>query len=369
MWFERMSLEDWFDTWQYHTRFDVGESAVKFRKLSELGIDLGEIELRYGHHAGRPDVRALVALEYEGFAAEDVIVTAGGAEAIFSIAAALLRPGDHVIVEHPNYPSTYEVPRGLGAEVSLLTLRFEDEFKPDLERLEALIRPNTKLIVFTHPNNPTGSMMTRRDLDALLRVVESRDLYLLFDETYRHMTFGETLPAAASLSQKAISVSSMSKVYGLPGIRIGWLATRSRVVRDAVLAIREQVTITNTALSEAIAAHVLGQRDIHLEHARRHVARNRDIVFEWMATQPRLEWVPPEGGVVGFPRLLDVASDGEAEDLYRTLAREQQVFIVPGRCFEMESRHFRLGFGGTSDELQAGLSRIGKVLTLSESLS
>ncbi len=363
MWFKRMSLEDWFDTWQYHTRYDVGESAVKFLKVADLGIDLSEVELRYGHHTGRPELRALVAREYPTLSPAQVLVTSGAAEAIFSICAALVGPGDHVIVEHPNYPSTYEVPRGLGCDVDLLSLRFEDAYKPDLDRLAAMVTARTKLIIFTHPNNPTGSMISPAELDALVRFAESRRIYLLFDETYRHMTFGPPLPTAASLSPWAISVTSMSKCYGLPGIRMGWLATQAQDVLDGVLAVREQVTITNTALSETIATKVLERRDEFLQRAQHHVAANLAIVQAWMAAQPRLEWIAPQGGVVALPRFRDGAIDGDPETMYQSLARDHRVFVVPGRCFEVDNRHFRLGFGGTAEELRAGLDRVGAALT------
>ncbi|NOR14498.1 MAG: aminotransferase class I/II-fold pyridoxal phosphate-dependent enzyme, partial [Candidatus Aminicenantes bacterium] len=128
---------------------------------------------------------------------------------------------------------------------------FEDGFRPDLDKLKALIKPETKLISLTHPNNPTGSMMTKQELQEVIRLVEEKDIFLLFDETYRHMASGfSLLPAAASLSEKAISISSMSKCYGLPGIRIGWLATKNPEVLAEVVAIREQVSIANNALSE-----------------------------------------------------------------------------------------------------------------------
>ena len=260
MWFQRMSLEDWFDTHQFTTRFDVGESAVKFLKLQDLGLDLNAVDLRYGHHAGAPELREAISHEYPGLKGDDVLVTSGGAEAIFSICIALLRPGDHVIVEHPNYPSTYEVPRGLGCDVELFRLDFEQNFELDLDRLERSITPKTKLLIFTHPNNPTGSMISPEQQARLVQLADSKRIYLIFDETYRHLAFGDPLPAAASLGRFAISVTSMSKCYGLPGIRIGWLATRRGSSTTAVLAVREQVTITNSALSEAIALGVLEKR-------------------------------------------------------------------------------------------------------------
>jgi aspartate/methionine/tyrosine aminotransferase len=362
MWFRRMSLEEWFDKYQYRVRFDVGESAVKFLKVRDLGLDLSEIDLRYGHHLGRPDLRAEIAKEYDGLSGDHVLVTSGGAEGIFAITAALVRPGDHVIVEHPNYPSTYEVARGLGCEVTLLPLAMEHGFRPDLDRLDSLVTSRTRLLIFTHPNNPTGSMIEPSDLDHLIRFAEAHRIHLLFDETYRHLAFGPSLPAAATLSPWAISLTSMSKCYGLPGIRIGWLATRSREILDGVLAVREQVTITNTALGEAIATAVLARRGEFLERARAHICANFALVAGWMdAQRGYLEWVAPEGGVVALPRLAETVA-GDPETLYRSLAEDHEVFVIPGRCFEVDNRFFRLGFGATREELSAGLDRVGAAL-------
>ncbi len=361
MWFQRMSLEDWFDTHQFTCRYDVGESAIKFLKLQDLGFDLNAVDLRYGHHTGAPELREALSLEYEGLTKNEILVTSGGAEAIFSICMALLKPGDHVIVEHPNYPSTYEVPRGLGCDVDLFRLEFEAGFEPDLDRLEETIRPNTKLMIFTHPNNPTGSMISKEQQARLIRIAEERKIYLIFDETYRHLAFGEPLPAAASLSPFAISITSLSKCYGLPGIRIGWLASRSREIHDGVLAVREQVTITNGALSEAIATRVLDRKAEFLARARAHVDRNLKIATTWLDRRDELEWVKPRGGVVASPRLRE-GRIADPEALYRVIAVDQEVFIIPGRCFDMDNRFFRLGFGGTSDELTEGLRRVGLAL-------
>ena len=363
MWFRRMSLEDWFDAYQYRTRYDVGESAVKFLKVSDLGIDLSAVELRYGYHTGRPELREQIAQEYDGLSGDHVLVTSGGAEAIFAITAALVRPGDHVIVEHPNYPSTYEVARGLGCEVTLLPLALEHRFRPELDRLDALVTPRTKLMIFTHPNNPTGSMIERFDLERLVRFAESRRIHLLFDETYRHLAFGEPLPPAASLSPWAISVTSMSKCYGLPGIRIGWLATKSQEVLDGVLAVREQVTITNSALGETIATAVLARREEFLARAKAHVRANLAVVTRWMATErEHLQWIPPEGGVVSLPRIIADRAARDPETLYRSLAEDHHVFVIPGRCFEVDNQFFRLGFGAAQEELAAGLKRIASAL-------
>jgi aspartate/methionine/tyrosine aminotransferase len=361
MWFKRMILEEWFDDYQYKIKYDIGESAVKYLTFGQVGINLDHLPIRYGYHKGKPELRECLAEQYPGLSAEQVIVTSGASEAIFLIAATLLKPGDHVIVEHPNYPSLYEVPRSLNCSVSFLHLTFERQFKPDLKELHKLVKPQTKLISLTHPNNPTGSMISKETLDELIGWVESNNLYLLFDETYREMGFETTLPPAATLSPKVISISSMSKCYGLPGIRIGWLASQDKQFLNGILNTREQITITNNAFGEEIALHVLKEKEKYLQKARESIRQNRSIVSTWMSQQEDFEWVFPEAGVVSFPRIASRVKV-DPEKLYRRLAEEYKTFVIPGRCFEMDNIYFRLGFGSSPEEIQTGLKNLNRAL-------
>ena len=199
------------------------------------------------------------------------------------------------------------------------------------------------------------------ELEALVQFCEDHDVYLLFDETYRKLDFENALPPAATLGRKAISVSTMSKCYGLPGIRIGWLATRDQSILDAILTIREQVTITNNAIGEVIARNVLRDRQTYLNKARQPVEANRDLVTEWIGEHAAFEWVPPQAGVVGLPRIKR-GIDVDPEALYRLLAENYRTFAVPGRCFGMDNRYFRLGFGAMRDEIRQGLRNLDGAL-------
>jgi aspartate/methionine/tyrosine aminotransferase len=361
MWFERMVLEVWFDDHQYQIDYDIGESAVKYKGVKELGLDLDPVGLRYGYHYGRPDLREIIAADHPGLGPDDVIVTSGASEAIFCIASALLSPGGHCIIEHPNYPSLYTIPRGLGADVSLFDLRYDHGFKPDLERLEAMIRPNTKLIAFTHPNNPTGSMISQADLERLATISRKHDIHLLFDETYREMDRDNCLAHAAGMAPKAISISTMSKSYGLPGIRIGWAVCQDRELLEKMLVVREHTTITNNALGEEIALKVLERKERILPGHRAAIQANKQIAAAWVRDHAWVEWVPPEVGVVALPRLKS-GSRFDPERLYQLLAGKYRTFCVPGRCFEIDNRYFRLGFGALPQELQKGLANFDAAL-------
>ncbi len=356
--FKRMSIEDWFDEYQFRVDFDIGESGVKFYKLGDLELDLNDVELRYTQHLGSPELRAEIAKQYKNLEWNNIGVTTGAAEAIFSIIASFISGKEHLIIELPNYPSFRYISDSLGKKYDLFSLEFEEKFEPNLEKLEKLIKPETKLICLTHPNNPTGSMISKNDLMQLVDIVEKRGIYLLMDETYRDMTFRESLPTAASLSKNAISVSTMSKVYGVPGIRIGWLATRNEAIINGVLNAREQTTICNSGLNEAIALQILKRKDTHLAQIKQKITQNYKILEDWMKNQNDLEMVAPLGGVTCFPRLK---SGKSSEKLTKILVEKYRTFTVPGHVFKMPS-HFRIGYGGNLDELNEGFKQLEKAL-------
>ncbi len=361
MWFNRMTLEVWFDSHQFHVDYDIGESAVKFLTVEELGMDLSSVALRYGHHTGDPKLKECLAADYPGLNSDQIMVTSGGSEAIFALNSTLLQPGDHVVVEHPNYPSLYEIPRSLGCDVSFLPLDFDHDFQPDLDRLEDLITPKTKLISLTHPNNPAGSVISEDELHRAIQIAEKHDVYFMFDETYRELDFSSPLPTAASLSPKVISLATMSKCYGLPGIRVGWMATQDQYILDSLLTVREQITISNNALGEAIALHVLENRAPFLERSRTQVETNLTTVSQWVDQQPQIEWVRPVAGVVGFPRFTEDCTF-DPEEFYQLLAKKYKTFVIPGRCFEVDNRYFRLGFGALPNETKQGLKNFEDAL-------
>jgi aspartate/methionine/tyrosine aminotransferase len=210
-------------------RSNLTESSVRDRSLDELGLELGGLSLCYSEHRGHPGLRELVAAAAGApVAAGDVLLAAGASSALFMVAMALLERGSHMIVVRPNYGTNIETPRGLGCEVELIDLRFEEGYALDPGRVAALLRRDTRLVSVTTPHNPTGAGMERAALLELVRLCEARGVRLLVDETYRDLSFVEPLPVAAGLSTNAISVSSMSKAYGLPGIRLGWLSAAIR---------------------------------------------------------------------------------------------------------------------------------------------
>ncbi len=243
-------------------RSNLAESSVADTPLRDLGVELDDLVLMYGDHLGRPGLRTAIAAGGPGVVApDDVLVTPGAAAALFVIHTTLLGPGDEIVVVRPNYATNLETPRAIGAAIRHVDLRYEDGWAIDPDRIAAEMTSRTVLVSITNPHNPTGQVMPEAALRAIVDLVEAHPTArLLVDETYREMTFGGPLPLAASLSERAIGVSSLSKTDGLPGIRIGWLMTRDRALLDRFLAAKEQILITNSVVDEAIAEVALRRR-------------------------------------------------------------------------------------------------------------
>jgi aspartate/methionine/tyrosine aminotransferase len=289
-------------------------------------------------------------------------MTAGAAGALFLISTTLLTENDHLVVVRPNYATNIETPRTIGCAITYIDLKFEQDFAIDLEEVAAALRPETRIISVTCPHNPTGTVMQRADLDRLIALAERHGCYLLVDETYRDLSYGRKLPSAASLSGSAISVASLSKAYGIPGIRVGWLVAQDAALYERFLAAKEQIAICGSVLDELVALQMLQSRDAFLARVLPEMRARLDIVQQWIGSESLVDWVRPSGGVVGFPR-LNVPASFDAAAFYKTLLDDYGTYVGPGHWFEMPRTFFRIGFGWpTVAELQAGLESISSAL-------
>jgi aspartate/methionine/tyrosine aminotransferase len=340
-------------------RYNLSESSVRDRTLSEVGVTLPDLVLFYGDHNGHAGLRELVAKQSgAGTEANDVLLCAGAAQALFVVATCLLDPGEHLVVVRPNYATNIEVPRSIGAHISYYDLKIEDGFALDPDRLLALVTPHTRYVSITVPHNPTGQVLEPAALRAIVAGVERAGCRLLVDETYREMTFADPLPVAATLSDRVISVSSLSKTYGIPGIRVGWVICRDAGLLHRFLAAKEQIGICNSVLDEEVGFQAFAKRDAWLPVVKARIAEAFHIVRDWMNGEELMEWVEPRGGVVCFPRVRpDVPLD--EDEFYRLLLARYGTYVGPGHWFERPRRHLRIGYGWpTPDELRHGLAGI-----------
>ena len=343
---------------------NLTESSFADARLDDLDLDLAGLVLAYGDHVGHPGLREVLAADPGAgqVTPDDVLVTAGAAGALFAISTSLLEPDSHVVVAAPNYATNIVTPRAIGADIELLELRFDEGYRLDLDRLAAMIRADTAFVSLTCPHNPTGTMLDLDEIDAVIELVETRGTRLVLDETYRDMGRPDVLPIAAGRSASVISVSSMSKTYGIPGIRIGWLMTTDPALFDTLLAAKEQIVICNSLIDEEIAFQVMSRRDELLPGIRSRIDAHHEIVTRWIAGESALEWVEPRGGVVCFP-LITADSGIDVEAFYEILTTNHGTFVGPGHWFEQSRAHFRLGFGWPDTaELEQGLAAISASL-------
>lgn len=344
-------------------RHNLAESSMPDRTLAQLRLelDLDRTLLLYGDHRGHPGLRALLAAEGECHA-DQVLLTPGAAGALFIVATSLLEAGDHLVVLRPNYATNIETPRAIGAESSYVDLSFDRGWTWTVSEIAAAMTPRTRLVSITTPHNPTGIVFDSGELARLAALVRERGAYLLVDETYRDLTLGVPAPFASALGDRVISVASLSKAYGLPGLRIGWLMTRDADLNERFLAAKEQIVICGPAIDEEIAYQVYRRRADERPAIAAAVAAGRGIVRDWIATEPAMEWIEPAGGVVCFPRIRPTARVDVAR-FHQLLNAEHHTWVGPGHWFEQDDRYMRIGFGWpTADDLRGGLACISAAL-------
>ncbi len=340
-------------------RCNLAESSIRDRVLGDLrlDLDLAKTILLYGDHRGQPALRELLAAE-GGCAASQVLLTPGAAGALFIVSTSLLSAGDQLVVLRPNYATNIETPRAIGCEIAFVELSMERGFQYSADEIAAKLTPKTRLVSITTPHNPTGTLLSDAELLRIVDLVSSRGAYLLVDETYRDLTLGTPRPFATTLGDRVISVASLSKAYGMPGLRVGWLMTRDPALNELFLAAKEQMLICGAVLDEEIAYRVYLRRSQELPRIAAEVRRGVAALATWMASEPALEWVPPAGGVVAFPRIRADAGVDVAR-FYETLNGQFSTFVGPGHWFEQDDRFMRLGFGWpTPKELEEGLANI-----------
>jgi hypothetical protein len=295
-----------------------------------------------------------------GVEPNNVVLAHGTSMANHLACAALLEGGDHVLIESPVYDPLVAVPRYLGCEVDFFERREEEGYALDLARVEAAIRPRTRLVVLSNLHNPTGAVLTRADLEALTQLSDRHDLYVLVDEVYLEWIYGigkdPEIRSAINVSPRFVTTRSLTKVFGLAALRVGWilaepaLATRMRRLNGLFAS-----SMSHPA--ERLAARAFEHAKTLLERQRKRVARNRSVVTKFIESRSELSWVPPHAGTVGFVRL----EGGNVDELVeRLLAKES--LVTPGRFFGAAD-HFRIGFGMEADHLDEGLKRLASALT------
>ena len=357
MWFKRMMIEQESpEQFGYDKiKYNLTESSTTDKSLADLGVKLEDsLLLCYGDHYGKPELRELIARRYN-CRADDVVVTVGACMALFLVYSTLLKPGDHVVVMHTNYPANVEIPKSLGCDVQLYRLEFDKGFQMDVDQLISMLRPDTRLVNITYPHNPTGTMAAPGQLERLARACKENGTYLMVDETYGDLTVGERLPHVSEMNEYGICVESLSKAIGAPGIRTGWVVSRNQRLVDALIAAKEQICICGSVLDEECAYQILRRNDEIMSDIRRDIEEKFAIVCGVMEHQDVLDWVKPQGGVVCFTRIKPEIRVDTGE-FYLVLNEKYGVYVGPGHWFDQDDRYFRVGYAWPGkEELRKGL--------------
>lgn len=350
-------LETYFSRWEFTARYHMAASDAQSLTLRDLlaMASLEEAEafdrlwLGYTQTFGDPALREEIAGTYEDLEAADILCFAGAEEGIYIANKVLLGPRDHAIVVTPNYQAAETVPLSVCA-VSGVPLDGGETWHLDLNRVAAAIRPHTKLLSINFPHNPTGHIIPRQTLNELIELCRKQGIWLLSDEVYRLLGPDPQrhLPQAADLYERALSLNVMSKAYGLPGLRIGWIGCRDRELLVRMERMKHYLSICNSGPSEALARIALRNRAAILERNNALVCANLSLLDGLFAEFKHLfDWRRPDGGCVAYPRYL---GPGSVDEFCADLVEKSGVLLLPGGIYSSQlgptrSNHFRIGFG------------------------
>lgn len=366
------AVEEWMNAWEVGAKYNIAETCVDSISMNELfeltGEDKTEFlnrlcarRLSYGDIEGLPEFRKGVCGLYKTLNIENIVPTHGASGANHHVFYSLISPGDRVVSIMPTYQQLYSIPESYGADVQILHLSKENNYLPDLEKLRRLVTPETKMICINNPNNPTGALMSEQLLREIVEIARSADAWILCDEVYRHLSQEDGwCSSIVDLYEKGISVSSMSKVFSLAGLRLGWIATHDMSVVKSCLSHRDYNLVSCGVFDEMLAAAALKHRDKLLERSRKIVRENLQILDDWVGSEPHVSYVKPKAGTTALVYYdLDISSYEFCEEMYKKTG----AFVTPGDCFEVP-HSMRIGYAYGKQDLIDGLKAISEYIAM-----
>lgn len=347
---------EWVKT-RPRARYEIGGSGVIPVSISELPELRDAIELNAFNLYGYQPLVQAIAARYE-IAAECVVTTQGTSMANYLAMAAVLNPGDEVLVESPAYEPLLDLPVLLGAKIRRVERRFRDGFRIDLDDFRGRLNKHTKLIVLTNLHNPSGVLTPAEDLREIARLAHKAGAHVLVDEVYMDFLFDSRPPSAVHLGPNVITTCSLTKAYGLDGLRCGWVLAPAKLAK-AMWRLQDFFGVNGAIPAEIASTQAFAHLDRFIDRTRRILETNRPLVDTFMHEHcGELRWVAPHAGPVCFPKLRT----GSVRKLTAKLKSDYDTGVIPGEFFEMP-RHFRVGFGGPTADLKAGLERLSRALS------
>ena len=364
---EPFRLERYFAKYEFSVPYSLCSSDCESLSIGELialeegsGQGLSNVWLGYTESRGDPGLRSEIAQLYTKLLPENILVHAGAEEAIFNFINVAVKPGDHVVVHSPYYQSLGTVARGIGAKLTEWKGNPYRNWELDLQFLRDKVTTRTTVVVVNFPHNPTGFLPSSDFLHELSRLSDERGFVILSDEVYRGLEYdpADRLPSVSDINERAVSISVMSKTFGLAGLRIGWVATQNRDLYQKLAEFKDYTSICNSAPSEYLASLALRHATTIVNRNLQIIGENLDLLDEFFRRfDGILDWYRPKAGSIAFPRYL-----GDCVDVFcDELAREAGVLLAPGTLFGEEYNSVRLGFGRRN--LPDALREFGRYLT------
>jgi len=365
---EKFGVEYWMDRYETKCRYNLAETCVDSISVDQLSEIIGEedealeglsaIRLGYGEIPGNLAFRKGVASLYRNLDVDRILSTNGAIGANFLALYTLIEPGDEVIAVVPTYQQHYSIPESLGGRVKYLRLKREEDFIPDVVALEAMMSEKTRVICLNSPNNPTGQLIPEGVMARIIEIARAYGAYILSDEVYRHLNQKEGyVPSVIDLYDKGLSTGSMSKVFSMAGLRLGWMAGPLDVMAKAYN-IRHYNMISCGILDEVIGGVALKHKDLILKRNLGIIRENLEILDDFVKGEPHIDYVKPQGGTTAL-LYYDMAMT--STELCTLMMEEEGIMLVPGDCFDM-GPSMRIGYAFNPSELREGLGKLSEFL-------
>jgi aspartate/methionine/tyrosine aminotransferase len=339
-------------------KYDLANPAVKALTPAELGLAPADLEFSGQNYHGHPGLLKAIAERF-GVSTSNVVLTDGASMAIALLGFTLFEPGMQVLLESPNYEPLYRLPASLGCDVRMMDRPWEKGFQVDLEAFQRRISRNTRVVWLTNLHNPSGVVTDVDRLRTICQVSRDHGATLICSEVYRDLVFeGVPPPPAFKLERSAISIGSLSKMYGLDGLRVGWILCHEDMAKK-LASVRNHFSVMGSYLCEQVTLTAFRQLDRLIARSRSIVGENLPVLTEFVEGRDDLEWVKPDGGTMAFVKLRDGVPSW---DFARYLHEKYSTLVVPGDFFWAKG-FLRIGFGGPTETLKAGLKTLGGALT------
>jgi aspartate/methionine/tyrosine aminotransferase len=354
--FQTVEYIDWFREKWSDVKYDLATSGMHSVSLSNLNIQLEELNLGETLFYGHPRLVELIS-EIYGVDKKEVLITSGSTHANFMMCSLLLNESDEVIIENPVYTPLYDTVAAFKTNIKSINRTFEDGYKFNVDELNEMASKNTRMLIFTNLHNPSGATMDKDTFKAVSDIAKDNEIYVLSDEVYRDFILDGGPPPFSSFTQMGISTCSLSKFYGSGALRVGWAMCQPEIV-DKARKLNDYILAANSCAGEYLASMILEKRDWFVKKVNKIMESNYPIINNWINERDDLEWIAPKYGFIGFPRLN---SEIDTMKLTEHLLQKYRTMISPGRFFGCEN-YIRLGFGGEKEMLIKGLATLDSAL-------